>query len=409
MRINLLFIALLLTVHIQAQTQQTTPNINFAKTSHRVNLSLWKNIATQPTDTTSATAFNLGIYSSMNRLDGLSVNILSSVVGRNMNGMQIAGLSNMTGGSMTGLQIAGICNVNGNNLTGVSVAGLVSLTGNEARGLLASSIANIAGENSAGLVIGGLMNICGENAAGVHLGGITNIAGGNFRGVALAGLLGVAGGSVNGVQISGLGNITAEDLHGIQVSALLNVTGKEMTGLQLSPVNMAIRAKGLQIGLVNYYKENLDGFQLGLVNANPNTRIQPMIFGGTATKFNAGVRFKNNLYYTILGAGTHYLDLNDKFSASFFYRAGIELPLYKQLFISGDLGYQHIETFRNKDYGYPARLYALQARVNLEYRFNEKIGVFLTGGYGGSRYYNKGVTYDKGIIVEGGVVLLSFK
>ena len=134
-----------------------------------------------------------------------------------------------------------------------------------------------------------------------------------------------------------------------------------------------------------------------------------MIFGGTATKFNAGVRFKNNLYYTILGAGTHYLDLNDKFSASFFYRAGIELPLYKQLFISGDLGYQHIETFRNKDYGYPARLYALQARVNLEYRFNERIGVFLTGGYGGSRYYNKGVTYDKGIIVEGGVVLLSFK
>ena len=370
MRLNLLFITLLLTVHIQAQTQQTMPNINFAKTSHRVNLSLWKNIATQPTDTTSATAFNLGIYSSMNRLDGLSVNILSSVVGRNMNGMQIAGLSNMT---------------------------------------LASSIANIAGENSAGLVIGGLMNICGENAAGVHLGGITNIAGGNFRGVALAGLLGVAGGSVNGVQISGLGNITAEDLHGIQVSALLNVTGKEMTGLQLSPVNMAIRAKGLQIGLVNYYKENLDGFQLGLVNANPNTRIQPMIFGGTATKFNAGVRFKNNLYYTILGAGTHYLDLNDKFSASFFYRAGIELPLYKQLFISGDLGYQHIETFRNKDYGYPARLYALQARVNLEYRFNERIGVFLTGGYGGSRYYNKGVTYDKGIIVEGGVVLLSFK
>ena len=55
------------------------------------------------------------------------------------------------------------------------------------------------------------------------------------------------------------------------------------------------------------------------------------------------------------------------------------------------------------------RLYALQTRVNLEYRFNERIGVFLTGGYGGSRYYNKGVTYDKGIIVEGGVVLLSFK
>ena len=43
---------------------------------------------------------------------------------------------------------------------------------------------------------------------------------------------------------------------------------------------MAIRAKGLQIGLFNYYKEKLDGFQLGLVNANPQTKVQLMFFGG---------------------------------------------------------------------------------------------------------------------------------
>lgn len=407
MRLKLLYIVLL-AFQLHAQAQQAIPHQTTDKTPHKINLSLWKNVATQRTDTTGATAFNLGIYSSMNRLDGLSANVLSSVVGRNMNGVQVAGISNMTGGSMTGLQLAGICNVNGNNLTGVSIAGLVSLTGNEARGLLAASLANIAGENSAGVVVGGLMNICGESASGVHLAGITNIAGGDFKGVAMAGLLGVAGGSVTGIQISGLSNITAQDIHGAQIAALFNVTGRDMNGLQLSPVNMAVRAKGLQIGLVNYYKENLDGFQLGLVNANPSTRVQLMLFGGTATKLNAGVRFKNDLFYTILGAGSHYLDFSDKFSASFFYRAGLELPLYRQLYISGDLGYQHIETFHNKDYGYPARLYALQARVNLEYRLNERIGIFLTGGYGGSRYYDKGVTYDKGIIVEGGIVLLRF-
>lgn len=408
MRFNLL-LTILLTLRLSLQAQQAMPIQTTNRIPHKINLSLWKNIATQHTDTIGATAFNLGFYSSMNLLDGLSVNVLSSVVGRNMNGVQVAGISNMTGGSMTGLQIAGICNVNGNNLAGVSISGLVSLTGNEARGLLAASLANITGENSTGAVIGGLMNICGENASGVHLGGITNIAGGDFTGVAIAGLLGVAGGSVSGIQISGLSNITAQNTHGVQIAALFNVTGQAIHGLQLSPVNMAIRAKGLQIGLVNYYKEELDGFQLGLVNANPHTNIQLMLFGGTATKLNAGVRFKNNLYYTILGAGTHYLDFGDKFSASFFYRAGLELPLYKQLFISGDLGYQHIETFRNKNYGYPARLYALQARMNLEYRVNEKIGIFLTGGYGGSRYYDKGITYDKGIILEGGIVLLSFK
>ena len=77
-----------------------------------------------------------------------------------------------------------------------------------------------------------------------------------------------------------------------------------------------------------------------------------MLFGGNATKLNVGARFKNNLFYTILGSGTHYLDFSDKFSASLFYRAGLELPLYKQLFISGDLGFQHIENFKNKDHGH---------------------------------------------------------
>lgn len=159
--------------------------------------------------------------------------------------------------------------------------------------------------------------------------------------------------------------------------------------MQLAPLNVAVRAKGLQIGLVNYYKEKLDGFQLGLVNANPNTKVQMMLFGGNATKLNLAARFKNKLFYTILGGGTHFLDFSDKFSGALFYRAGLELPVYKQLFISGDLGYQHAETFRNKDYGFPARLYSLQTRINLEYRLTAKSGVFVTGGYGWDRHYNK--------------------
>lgn len=105
----------------------------------------------------------------------------------------------------------------------------------------------------------------------------------------------------------------------------------------------------------------MKGFQLGLVNANPDTKVQMLIFGGNATKINIGARFKNKLFYTIIGAGTHYLDFSDKFSATLFYRGGIWLPLCKDLTISGDLGYQHIETFKNKDYGIPARLYGLQA------------------------------------------------
>ena len=360
---------------------QTTDNKSTETTKKNrepvgVNLSLWKNMSTQQTDTVGSTCFNLGLFSSMNRLNGVGINLLGSVVYRDMNGVQVTGLANLVGGSMRGVQIAGISNVNGDNLCGVSLSGLVGITGNHAQGVIFSGLTNIVGDNASGVLIGGLLNIVGEN--------------------------------LRGVQISGLGNITGENMQGLQISGLGNVVGEHFTGAQVAPFNFAGKGKGVQIGLVNYYKNSFDGFQLGLVNANPDTKVQLMLFGGNATKLNVGARFKNNLFYTILGSGTHYLDFSDKFSASLFYRAGLELPLYKQLFISGDLGFQHIENFKNKDYGFPARLYALQARVNLEYRLNDRLGVFVTGGYGGSRYYNKGVTYDKGVIVEGGVVLFKY-
>ena len=409
--LSLFFLSLLIAGTVFAQENSKKSSKPASRTDHGpvgINLSLWKNISTQRTDTVGSTCFNLGVFSSMNRLNGLGINILGAVAGKDVNGVQMAGVFNIVGGSMRGIQMAGISNVNGNNLTGLSMSGLINITGNNAQGVIFSGLANISGDNNRGVTIGGLLNISGEGASGVHFAGLANISGGSFKGLSSAGLLSVVGKYFEGVQLSGLANITGENMTGIQISGIGNVVGGTAQGIQIAPVNMAIRAKGLQIGLFNYYKEKLDGFQLGLVNANPNTKVQMMLFGGNATKLNVGARFKNNLFYTILGGGTHYLDFGDKFSAALFYRAGLELPLYKQLFISGDLGYQHIETFKNKDYGIPARLYALQARVNLEYRLTDQLGVFLTGGYGGSRYYTKGKTYDKGVIVEGGVVLFKY-
>lgn len=373
-----------------------------------INLSLWKNIATQRTDSVGSTLFNLGIFSSMNRLNGAGINVLGAVTLRDMNGVQIAGITNTVGGSMRGIQIAGISNVNGNNLSGISLSGLVGITGNHAQGVLFSGLANITGDNVNGVAIGGLLNITGDRSAGVHLAGLANIAGENFNGIATAGLLNIVGENLTGVQFGGLANITGETMRGLQMAGVANVAGGSAKGVQLAPLNMAVAGRGLQIGLVNYYKESFDGLQLGLVNANPDTKVQLMLFGGNTTKLNVGARFKNKLFYTILGGGTHYLDFSDKFSASLFYRAGLELPLYKQLFISGDLGFQHIENFKNKNYGFPERLYALQARVNLEYRLTDKFGVFVTGGYGASRFYDRGKTYEKGLIVEGGVVLFKY-
>ena len=195
---------------VQPDTIQKSSEKSFRKqrsprTDHGpvgINISLWKNISTQRTDTIGSTCFNLGVFSSMNRLNGLGMNILGSVTGRDVNGVQMAGLSNMVGGSMRGMQIAGITNINGNNLIGVSVSGLVGITGNHAQGVIISGLANISGDYNRGASIGGLLNISGEGASGIHFAGLANISGGNFKGFSGAGLLSVIGEDLNGMQMS---------------------------------------------------------------------------------------------------------------------------------------------------------------------------------------------------------------
>ncbi|HAC23227.1 MAG TPA: hypothetical protein DCF91_14235 [Porphyromonadaceae bacterium] len=354
-----------------------------------INLSLWKGISTQTNDSTKSSYFNLGVYSNFYKLNGFGANILASNVRSDINGIQISGISNIVEGSMHGIQAAGICNITGNNASGAIVSGLTNITGNNTSGFVFSGLTNIIGNNSSSLTMAGIMNIAGETANGVHIAGVANIAGTTF----------------NGAMVGGLLNIAAKDLNGIQLSAFANIAGEQMNGLQMGLANYSTNGRGLQIGLVNYYREQFDGFQLGLVNANPNTKVQLMMFGGNNAKVNLAVRFKNELFYTLLGTGMYYFDFKDKFSESFFYRAGMWHTIYKNLSISGDLGYQHIEGFKSTDKRRPKRLYALQARINLEYQITDKIGVFGTGGYGIDRFYSHNATYRKRPIVEAGIIL----
>lgn len=354
-----------------------------------INISIWKDICTQPYDSLQTTYVNIGLLSTLNRLNGVGINALGSVVHGDMNGVQITGLANLAGGTMRGVQIAGISNISGNNSVGVSAAGLVNIIGDGSQGVIIAGLTSIGGNNTSGVMISGFMNVTGNMASGLQLSGAANITGQSF----------------NGLMTSGLLNVVGEDMNGLQMAGLVNITARKLNGAQVGLFNYATHARGLQIGLVNYYQKDMKGLQLGLVNANPDTKVQMMVYGGNVTPANIGVRFKNELFYTILGVGSFYQNLNDKFSISTSYRAGLSFPLYKGLSISGDLGFQHIEACSNKDEVIPRRLYALQARANLEYQFTKKFGIFATGGYGLTRFYNKSSNYDKGAIVEAGIVL----
>ena len=45
-----------------------------------INISIWKDICTQPHDSTQTTYVNIGLLSTMNRLNGVGINALGSVV-----------------------------------------------------------------------------------------------------------------------------------------------------------------------------------------------------------------------------------------------------------------------------------------------------------------------------------------
>ena len=251
-----------------------------AKKKVGINLSLWKGVATQSLDSTSNTTLNIGLLSAMNQLNGMSLNAIGGVCLQQANGIQAAGIFNLNKGNTNGIQIAGITNINGQNTNGISLSGLVNITSNYAQGISITGLTNIVGNDAKGLTIGGLMNFIGQEAKGISVAGIANIAGESSRGIALAGLINISGEQTKGLQIAGLGNIT-----------------NKLNGAQVGLANVAVRGKGLQIGLVNYYNESFDGWQLGLVNANPKTQIQPMLSINNNASVNVGIRFKNPKTY----------------------------------------------------------------------------------------------------------------
>lgn len=352
-----------------------------------INLSIWPNLSTQRLDTIHGnTLLNIGLNSRMNRLSGIGVNVLGATTKRSVHGVQAAGFFNITGEDVRGIQAAGITNVTGANLWGASLSGLVGIIGTDVNGLMVS----------------GGVNIIGGGVQGVSASGLVNVLGGDSEGVQLAGISNVSGGRTEGLQLAGLFNVSGGDLVGFQISALLNVAAHEIRGMQVGLLNVANNAKGLQVGLFNFYGKELNGFQLGLINANPTTQIQLLLSGGTSTLFNLGMRFKNRTYYTILSAGSKYRELHP-FNIAFTYRAGVALPIAETWELGGDLGFQHMETFRKNE---PVnRLMNLQARLNCEWQLQRNVGIILTTGYEQAYTYRHQHQLHKGFFVEFGTAL----
>lgn len=364
------------------------------------------------------TYLNLGLISNYPCLTGIGINAISSITHYHSKGFQVAGITNVTGLNVAGFQLSGIANVTGKNTQGIAIAGLMNVTGNSMSGISLSALGNVAGLNQNGISISGLITIAGRNSSGINVAGLANVTRRTQEGVVLAGLMNVAGESMNGIQLTSLLNVAGSKNNGVQLAALGNIA-VENRGLQLGIANYGDQNRGLQAGIANISSQTGKGLQLGIlnisqdstahqigcININPHTHVQMIISGGNLNKVNVAVRFKNRHTYTEWGAGAFYLDLDRKLSASAFYRGGVYCSLLPRLELSADAGFYHIETLDNKNDGLPARLYALQPRINLEYRLGRKIGIFASGGYSWTREYGHSGIFDHKATFEAGVVL----
>ena len=242
-----------------------------------------------------------------------------------------------------------------------------------------------------------------DTLRGFQLNAISNISLTPFRGIQLSALTNASRGMESGVQLAGMLNVTEGYMRGVQIGAYNYADS--VNGTQIGIVNVAhSHPKGWQVGIINYTHDTI-AHKLGLVNVNPNTDIDLMVFGGTGTKFNAGVRFRNRSTYSILGMGTHYTGLDTRFSGALYYRVGQYFQLSPRWSVSGDVGFSHIENFHHHTADDPERLFSLQARLNADYQFSKHIGAFATVGYGDTRYYSHARQFRASAFAEAGLTL----
>jgi len=248
-----------------------------------------------------------------------------------------------------------------------------------------------------------ISSVATEGGHGLQLSGASNSSASHFNGLQLSAVTNITDGMDRGLQWSGILNVSSSLMRGWQLGAF-NYTDS-LDGAQIGLFNFARRhPKGWQVGLINVSSDSI-GHKVGLVNINPMTTIDLMLYGGTSTKGNIALRYRNRSTYSIIGVGTHFMGLDSKFSGALFYRLGQYWQLSPKWSLSGDIGFYHVETFEKHSSDQPERLYSLQARLNADYQISKKVGAFASVGWGLTRYYNRNETYRNRPLLELGLTL----
>lgn len=313
---------------------------------------------------------NVGLFANTDTLRGVQLGLLTGVARKEMRGLNAGLLAAMSHGRAYGVQAALAVNSAGRDMRGVQL----------------SMISNVA-----------------RQANGVQIAGLTNACTTPFRGIQACLITNIAMGVRRGMQVAAGANVCSSYMRGVQAGGYNYAD--TLNGSQIGIINVCVsHPRGVQVGIINYSRDSV-AHKVGLVNVNPLTRIDLLLYGGSSTKGNVAVRFRNRSTYNIIGFGTHYMGLDERFSGALFYRIGQYFRIAPRLTVSGDVGFYHVETFEPDSGDKPERLYSLQARLSLDWQMGRTVGAFVTAGYGDTRYYHHSRRYRDRAIVEAGLSL----
>jgi hypothetical protein len=266
-----------------------------------VNITLWQPRKDNKDSVIDGISF--GLIPGGGTLRGVQIGILGASAEKMMSGINIGGLGVGCGGDVSGINIGGLGVGAGNDMIGINIGGLGMGAGKNLRGINIGGLGAGAGEDIIGVNIGGLGIGASRNAQGINIGGLGAGAGQDMIGINIGGLGLGAGRRLAGINISGFGAGAGQRLTGLTIcgfaagsTEVLGLTiggfavggeflkgihlaggmvhvvrGGQMVGFAASPfnyfrgsqnglaigiVNYAFRVKGVQIGLINFVRDN---------------------------------------------------------------------------------------------------------------------------------------------------------
>lgn len=199
---------------------------------------------------------------------GIAVGGLGAGSGRDVVGISLGGLGVGSGRDLAGVMIGGLGAGSGRDVKGLAVGGLGVGSGRDVLGVMIGGLGVGSGGDFTGVGIGGLGIGAGGSSTGILIGGVGVGAGGDITGIAISGIGTGAGGTIRGLVVSGAA-AGAPAIRGVMLSGLA-AGGEDVVGAVVAPAYFRVgdggRFKGASVSAFNYIKGEQHGLAIGILN-----------------------------------------------------------------------------------------------------------------------------------------------